>query len=151
VDQDEEHSLEIQLPFLQHVLGDFRLVPVMLEDQSYSTASRVAAGLARVLEGKKALLVASSDLSHFYPYEQAVAFDRRATEAIGRFDAEAFDRGINAGLFEACGHGAVVAVLLAAKTLGATTATVLKYANSGDVTGDKRSVVGYAAAALTTG
>jgi AmmeMemoRadiSam system protein B len=151
VEHDEEHSLEIQLPFLQYTLGGFRLIPVMLEDQSYATASHVAGALTRVLEGKSALLVASTDLSHFYPYEQAVALDQRTVEAIGRFDPEGFDRDVNAGLLEACGYGAVVAVLLAAKARGAKRAVVLKYANSGDVTGDRHSVVGYASLALTAG
>ena len=151
IGQDEEHALEIQLPFLQHTLGGFRLVPVMLEDQSYATAALVAQALARVLEGKKALLVASTDLSHFHPYERAVALDRRALEAIGRFDPEGFDRDMSEGLCEACGYGAVVAVLLAARARGATRVALLKYANSGDVTGDRHSVVGYASLALTTG
>jgi len=148
--QDEEHSLEIQLPFLQHTLGSFSLVPVMLEDQSYATASLVARALAPVLEGKRALLVASTDLSHFHPYERALALDHRAIEAMGRFDPEGLHRGINEGLFEACGYGAVAAVLLAAKAMGAKKVTLMKYANSGDVTGDRRSVVGYASLAITT-
>ena len=151
IDQDEEHSLEVQLPFLQHTLGGFRLVPVMLEDQSYATAALVAQALARVLEGKRALLVASTDLSHFHPYERAVALDRRTLEAIGRFDPEGLDHDINNGLCEACGYGAVVAVLLAARARGANRVALLKYANSGDVTGDRHSVVGYASLALTTG
>ncbi len=147
--RDDEHSLEIQLPFLQHLLGDFSLIPVMLQDQSYATANRLGLALADVLRGRSALIVASTDLSHFHPYSAAVALDRRALDAMSRFDPEGLDREVAAGRTEACGHGAVVAVLCAARSLGADRVTVLKYANSGDVTGERSRVVGYAAAAVT--
>ncbi len=149
VEHDEEHSLEIQLPFLQHQLGHFRLVPIMMEDQSFELASRLGRTLAAVLDGANALLVASTDLSHFHTYDQAVALDRRTLADIGRFDLEGLDRDITTGAAEACGHGAVAAVLVAAKALGADKVTVLKYANSGDVTGDRNRVVGYGAAAIS--
>jgi len=149
LERDEEHSLEIQLPFLQYLLGNFSLVPVMLQDQSYAIASSVGHALAKLLGDKKALLVASTDLSHFYNYDRATAMDQRALDSIARFDPEAFDRDIQSGRAEACGHGAVVAVLVAAKALGADKVTVLHYANSGDVTGDRYRVVGYGAAAIT--
>lgn len=149
VERDEEHSLEIQLPFLQHMLGSFRLLPLMLEDQSYANAAAVAAALAGTLAGEKALLVASTDLSHFHGYDRAVALDHRALSAMERFDPPGFDQDNRAGRAEACGHGAVVAVLLAAQSMGADRVTVLHYANSGDVTGDRARVVGYGAAAVT--
>jgi len=151
IGQDEEHSLEIQLPFLQRTLGDFRLVPFMLENQFYATAQGLSQALATVLPAEGVLLVASTDLSHFYTYDQAVQLDRRAMADIGRFDAEGLDRDIATGRAEACGHGAVVAVLLTAKARGADKVTVLQYANSGDVTGDRWRVVGYGAAAITKG
>jgi hypothetical protein len=149
VDREEEHSLEIQLPFLQHTLGSFALIPVMMQDQSYALANRLGLALADLLRGRSALLVASTDLSHFHPYASAVALDRRALDAISRFDPEGLDREIAAGRTEACGYGAVVAVLCAARSLGADHVTVLRAANSGDVTGDRSRVVGYAAAAVT--
>lgn len=149
LERDEEHSLEIQLPFLQYMLGNFSLVPVMLQDQSYNVANSVGRTLAKLLEDKKALLVASTDLSHFYNYNRATAMDQRALEVIAAFDPEAFDRDIQSGRIEACGYGAVVAVLVAARALGADKVTVLHYANSGDITGDKYRVVGYGAAAIT--
>ena len=149
VDRDEEHSLEIQLPFLQHQLGDFALLPVMMEDQSLATASRLGERLAAVLKGRSALLVASTDLSHFHPYDRAVALDQRALAAMEAFDPAGLDREINAGRAEACGYGAVSAVLVAARGLGADQVTILNYANSGDVTGERNRVVGYGAAAIT--
>ena len=149
IGQDDEHSLEIQLPFLQRTLGDFRLVPFMLENQSYSTVQALSQALNKALPAQDVLMVASTDLSHFYTYDQAVNLDKRAMADIGRFDAEAFDRDIASGRAEACGHGAVVAVFLTAKARGADKVTVLQYANSGDVTGDGGRVVGYGAAAIT--
>jgi AmmeMemoRadiSam system protein B len=149
VDRDDEHSLEIQLPFLQHQLGAFRLVPIMMEDQSIGLASRLGQVLAAVLAGKNALLVASTDLSHFHTYDRAVALDRRSLADMERFDPEVLDRDISAGLAEACGYGAVLAVLVAARAAGANKVSILKYANSGDVTGDRNRVVGYGAAAIS--
>ena len=149
VDRDDEHSLEIQLPFLQHQLGGFRLVPIMMEDQSFELASRLGRSLAAVLAGKNALLVASTDLSHFHTYDRAVALDRRALADMERFDPEGLDHDISAGLAEACGYGAVLAVLVAARAAGANRVSILKYANSGDVTGDRNRVVGYGAAVIS--
>lgn len=150
VDREAEHSLEIQLPFLQHTLGSFALVPVMMQDQSYALAKRLGLALAEILRGRSALLVASTDLSHFHPYAAAVALDQRALDAISRFDPEGLDRDVRTGRSEACGYGPVEAVLVAARALGADKVTILKYANSGDVTGDRARVVGYTAAAVTS-
>jgi AmmeMemoRadiSam system protein B len=94
------------------------------------------------------LLVASSDLSHFYPYDHAVKLDKVVLGHIDAFDPEGLSRDLDGGRCEACGGGPVVAAMLAAKALGADHAKVLKYANSGDVTGDRSSVVGYAAGAI---
>jgi AmmeMemoRadiSam system protein B len=149
VDRDDEHSLEIQLPFLQHQLGDFRLLPIMMEDQSFGLANRLGRSLAAVLAGKNALLVASTDLSHFHTYDRAAALDRRALEDMERLDPKALDHDISAGLAEACGSGAVLAVLVAALAAGANRVRILKYANSGDVSGDRNRVVGYGAAAIS--
>jgi MEMO1 family protein len=149
LDHDEEHSLEIQLPFLQYMLGGFHLVPIMLEDQTYANSGALGQALAKTLAGRNALLVASTDLSHFHRYEQAVALDHRILAAMERFDPVALDGDVMSGRAEACGYGAVVAVLVAAKTLGADKVTVLHYANSGDVTGDHHRVVGYGAAIVT--
>jgi len=147
--RDEEHSLEIQLPFLQVALsGSFQLLPVMLNDQSAEICSALGEALAEVLRGQNALLVASTDLSHHYSAETAGRLDGAVTGRIAAFDPQGLLDVLASGKGQACGGGPTVAVMLAARALGANQAMLLKYATSGDVTGDYRSVVGYAAAAL---
>jgi len=148
VAQDNEHSLEIQLPFLQVVLGKFKLLPIMMGDQDLSSCQKLGTALAKVLRGRKALLVASTDLSHFHNYDTAVRLDKIVLERVGAYDPEGLAQALERGKCEACGGGPVIAVMLAAKELGANKARVLKYMNSGDVTGDRYQVVGYMAAAL---
>jgi AmmeMemoRadiSam system protein B len=149
IQRDEEHSLEIQLPFLQVALRDgFQLLPVMLNEQSRTTCYALGEALADLLAGRNALLVASTDLSHFYDAETAARFDGTVTEQIAEFDPEGLLDVLNSGKGHACGGGPTAAVMLAARALGADRAKVLKYATSGDITGDYHSVVGYAAAAL---
>ena len=148
VEWDDEHSLEIQLPFLQHVLGDFKLLPVMQSEQGLLTSQALAGALVAVLQGRRALLVASTDLSHFHSYEVAKELDSIASQAVADYDPGALSKAVERGTAEACGGGPVVTVMLAAQALGADRAEVLHYANSGDVTGDRARVVGYLAAAL---
>lgn len=149
VKQDEEHSLEIQLPFLQVVLASgFRLLPVMLNDHSAETCFALGEALADLLQDRNALLVASTDLSHFYDAETAARLDGAVTDRIAAFDPEGLLEVISTGKGHACGGGPTVAVMLAARALGANRAVLLKYGTSGDITGDYFSVVGYAAAAL---
>ncbi len=142
----EEHALEVQLPFLQEALGRFHLIPLVIGDQSLATCEAVGKALARCAEGKKILLVASTDLSHFHPYDEAVRLDRVFLEGLKSFDARKLQDDLSTGRTEACGGGPVIAVMTAAQELGADHAEVLKYLNSGDVTGDRSGVVGYAAA-----
>lgn len=148
VSQDMEHSLEIQLPFLQRVLGDFALIPIMMGDQEWDSAVRLGQALAGVIRERPALLVASTDLSHFHRYEAAVRLDQEVLKHITAYDPEGLSRTLDARRAEACGGGPVIAVMLAAQELGARRAVLLKYMNSGDVTGDHSGVVGYAAVAL---
>ncbi len=148
VAEDMEHSLEIQLPFLQHVIGDFRLTPIMMGDQDKDSATRLGLALAEVIGEEPALLVASTDLSHFHPYGTAVHLDQEVVRQIVAMDAGGLARTLETDRGEACGAGPVMAVMIAALKLGANKAVLLKYMNSGDVTGDQSSVVGYAAAAL---
>ena len=145
----QEHSLEVQLPFLQEVLGKFNLVPMVLGSQDYRSSETVGKAIARAVEGKKVLLVASTDLSHYHPYDRAVQLDRIILDDIQAFDAQRLGRDLDAGKGEACGGGPVMAVMVAAKELGANRARILKYMNSGDVTGDRSGVVGYAAAVFS--
>jgi AmmeMemoRadiSam system protein B len=143
---DPEHSLEIELPFLQRTLGDFRLIPLALVNQSYELAQQVGYALADLLAGQNALLVASSDLSHFYPQDIARRLDQTVLDAVAQFDPAAVIAAEEKGTGFACGRGAIAAVMIAARQLGADTAQVVGYATSGDITGDTSQVVGYGAA-----
>jgi AmmeMemoRadiSam system protein B/AmmeMemoRadiSam system protein A len=145
----QEHSLEVQLPFLQEALGKFSLVPLVIGSQDYRSCETVGRAIARAVKGKKVLLVASTDLSHYHPYDRAVQLDKIILDDIQAFDAQKLSRDLDAGKGEACGGGPVVAVMVAAKELGANHAKILKYLNSGDVTGDRSGVVGYAAAVFS--
>jgi len=144
----QEHSLEIQLPFLQVVLNDFKLTPIVMGDQAFENCVQLAESIADVCRDKKVLLLASSDLSHFHSYDEAKRLDQNLIDRVSDFDPAGLSDSLRKGNCEACGGGPMVTVMLAAKKLGATKCTVLQYANSGDVTGDNRSVVGYMAAAL---
>ncbi len=146
--QDSEHSLEIQLPFLQHVLGDFQLAPIMMGDQDWESASELGQALAKAIDQEDTLLVASTDLSHFHSYDLAVRLDQLVLDRIAAYDPEGLSRTLAMHQAEACGGGPVAAVMVAAEQQGADRAVLLKHMNSGDVTGDRSSVVGYAAAAL---
>jgi len=146
----DEHSLEMQLPFLQHLVPQLRVVPVLMGDQSRADVDRLAEALARALAGRDALLVASTDLSHYHPAPVANALDARVVGDLERFDPEALMDRLESEPGHACGGGPMVAVMRAARALGADRATVLRYADSGDVEeGDKARVVGYVSAALT--
>ena len=148
VAQDNEHSLEIQLPFLQVVLGEFKLLPIMMGDQGLSSCQKLGTALDKILKGKNVLLLASTDLSHFHNYDAAMRLDEIVLERVRAYDPEGLVSDLERGKCEACGGGPVIAVMLAAQKLGANRAKVLKYMNSGDVTGDRSQVVGYMAAAL---
>ena len=153
---DGEHSLEIQLPFLQQVLGTFTLLPVMLGEsltsgRGLAACRELSAALAKLLRDRKALIVASTDLAHLYNYDDVVRHDRVVIELVERFDVEGLARALIEGRGQACGGAPVVAALLTAQALGANQAQVLHYTNSGDVTGNRRPgsyTVGYMAAAV---
>ena len=143
-----EHSLEIQLPFLQIVLGAFSLTPVIMGIQDIDFCLKMAEAIAAACSGRRVLIVASSDLSHYYPYEKAMLLDGVCLERLNAFDPDGLAREVENQRTQACGAGPLIAMMLAAKRLGADRSMVLKYANSGDVTGDRTGVVGYAAAAI---
>jgi AmmeMemoRadiSam system protein B len=150
VRNDMEHSLEIELPFLQRVLmKEFRLLPVMVRDQSARVGEALGRALADVLADKTALLVASTDLSHFYDQDQARILDSEMLRQVEAFDPLGVLQAEEQGKGFACGRSALAAVLWAAKGLGANTVQVLKHATSGDITGDYSEVVGYASAVIT--
>ena len=143
-----EHALEVQLPFLQRALGQFQLVPVVMGDQSYEACRALGRALAKMIHGQETLIVASSDLSHYHPYDDAVRMDHKTLKAIEEWDYLSMLRNFEQRIWEACGGGPIVATMIAAERLGAGDARILKYANSGDVTGDRSRVVGYGAVAL---
>jgi AmmeMemoRadiSam system protein B/AmmeMemoRadiSam system protein A len=142
----QEHSLEVQLPFLQGALGKFSLAPIVIGDQSFATCQKVGQAIAQGAKGKNVLLVASTDLSHFHSYDRAVKIDQVLLEDIRAYDPEKLQQDLQEEKAEACGGGPVIAVMIASRELGANESRVLSYRNSGDVTGDRSGVVGYAAA-----
>ena len=145
-----EHCLEMQMPFIAHLLADVPIVPMVMGHQTRDTAFALSAAIAQAVEAHvpDALLVASSDLSHYEDANTAAALDRRVIEHVERLDADGLMRALDAEPRHACGGGPMVAVLDAARRLGASHARLLQYADSGDVSGDKSSVVGYMAAAI---
>lgn len=149
VSHDQEHSLEIELPFLQRALAsEFKLLPVMVRAQASRISQGLGKALANVLRDKDFALVASTDLSHFYDQETANKLDAEMLHQIESFSPEGVFEAEQTGKGFACGHAAVAAVLWASRALGADSVKLLNYATSGDVTGDYSGVVGYGAAAI---
>jgi AmmeMemoRadiSam system protein B len=145
----QEHSLEIQIPFLQSVLKEFHIVPILMGEQDLETCALLAKSLIQVLPNKEdAVILASTDLSHFHTDQQARALDGEFIRHVRDFAPEVLAKAVAAGSCEACGAGPAIAGMLAARELGANRSVILNYANSGDVTGDRRQVVGYLSAAL---
>ncbi len=142
----QEHSLEIQLPFLQEVLRNFKIIPMIMGDQSWDTCVALSKAIASSIGGLKVLIVASSDLSHYHSYDEAVDMDGIVLNYILNMDPKGLNQDLLSGRCEACGGGPIIATMLAAQILGANKAKILKYGNSGDVTGAKNGVVGYASA-----
>jgi MEMO1 family protein len=144
----QEHSLEIQLPFLQAVLPQFRLTPILMGDQSFESCRKLADAIVRACQAKRVLIIASTDLSHFHPYQEAKQLDQVVIDRVSAFDPTGLAKALAEGTCEACGGGPMMTLMLAAQELGANKARILQYANSGDVTGDTNGVVGYLAAAF---
>jgi MEMO1 family protein len=143
-----EHSLEMQLPFIQHLAPETAIVPLLMGIQSGETARILGDTLATVLAGRRALLVASTDLSHYYDAPTAARLDGVVIDHVRRFDVDGLQEALDTEPNHACGGGPMVAVMRASRALGARDSIVLKYGDSGDISGDKSSVVGYMAAAL---
>ena len=143
-----EHSLEMQLPFVARLLPGVPIVPLVMGHQTREAAESLGDALGRALAGRRVLLVASSDLSHYHDARTAAALDAVVLRHVEAFDPGALMTALEREPAHACGGGPMVAVLRAARALGAARAQVLRYADSGDVSGDKAAVVGYMAAAL---
>jgi AmmeMemoRadiSam system protein B len=141
-----EHALEVQLPFLQEVLPPFTLLPIVIGDQQPEFCLKLGEALAKVLKDENALLVASTDLSHFYSSDVADKLESVIIKDVEEFDYERLMHDLQTQRTEACGGGPTVAVMSALKHLDVTNIEVLHHSNSGDVTGDYSSVVGYLSA-----
>ncbi|MBN2116601.1 MAG: AmmeMemoRadiSam system protein B [Anaerolineales bacterium] len=149
VKRDPEHSLEIELPFLQRALASkWKLLPVMVRAREPRLSQGLGKALAHVLRARNFVMVASTDLSHFYNQQTALAYDRAMLNEIESFNPDAAFDVERAGKGFACGLGAFTAVMWAARELGADKVKVLRHATSGNVTGDYSSVVGYGAVAI---
>jgi len=143
-----EHSLEVQLPFLQVALNKFKLVPVVMGNQNSQNIESLAEALMEALKGKNFLIVASTDLSHFHNSTEANRLDSTFIAHLEKLDAERLAESLDSNITEACGGGPVLVALMTSIGLGAESCSILKHANSGDISGDKSSVVGYVSAAI---
>ncbi len=143
-----EHSLEVELPFIQVALPEHKIVPILMGNASFEQAEQLANTLAALAQQSDYLFVFSTDLSHYHPYEEAKRIDERAISAILFETPQAVHRLFSQGAFEACGRGPILTSLLLAAKLGYPTRQLLQYANSGDTTGDQTRVVGYGAIAM---
>ena len=144
----QEHALEIELPFLQTVIPDLKIVPLVMADRSLETCQKLASAIHQAVDDRKVLIVASSDLYHGNSYQDCVETDNRTMERIEAMDAEGLCDGLDRK-YMACGGGPITVAIIAAKLLGATEAQIIKQTNSNDVVGERGGyVVGYAAVAI---
>jgi MEMO1 family protein len=144
-----EHSIEVQIPFLQVVFDNPVIVPVIMGDQNRDCVEILARKLSNIMQQTNVLLIASSDLSHYHPYDTAVDIDKDVIKSVEQCDYEGLMSKLERRTVEACGGGPIVSMMMAATTAGRNNATILHYCNSGDITGDKHAVVGYLAASLS--
>ena len=143
-----EHSLEVQLPFLQVCMSKIKIVPIVMGSQSKQNIESLGNSIGKLFKGQNILIVASTDLSHYHPYEVAEHLDNKVLQIIKEFDTKKFIEEFTADELEMCGGGPVAAAMIASKILGSDSSEILCYNNSGDVSGDKSAVVGYLAAAF---
>lgn len=140
-----DHSIEVQVPMLiQFCKKPFKILPIILNDQDYEYMQEVGSAIAKIAKTKKTIIVGSSDFTHYEPNDFAHKQDKALIEPILKLDVEKFYHTLNERRISACGYGAIASTMIACKELGATQGRLLKYATSGDIAGDKSSVVGYA-------
>jgi hypothetical protein len=145
-----EHSIEVQLPFLQYLYGSaFKFVPICFLMQDLESSREVGQAVAEGLKGKNAVIIASTDMTHYEPHATAEKKDKMALDALEKLDEKAFCSIVENHRITACGYGPVAAMVTAAKNLGAKKGRMLCYKTSGDITGDYSAVVGYASVAIT--
>jgi len=144
-----EHSIELQLPFLQYLYGsELKFVPICFMMQDLESSREVGKAVASALKGKNELVIASSDMTHYEPQERAEKKDRMAIDAALELDEERYYNTVESYGISTCGYGPVIAAITAAKELGAKKAELLSYGTSGDVLGNRSAVVGYASIAF---
>ncbi len=143
---EDEHAVEVQLPFLQYIKPDVKIVPMILASASLEHYQEIGRAIAAALKElkKEAVVLASGDMTHYEPADRAREQDMAAVEAMVALDEEELTRRYNRRHITMCAHGPAATVIAAAKELGATGGELVKYMNSGDGTGDYRQVVGYA-------
>lgn len=140
-----DHSLEVQIPMLQEIYSHkFKILPIILIDQSYSAAKEIGMTISKIVKNKKTVIIGSSDYTHYEENEFAHKQDKSLIEPTLNMDIEKFYNILQKNQVSACGYGAIASTMIACKELGATRGTLAKYATSGDITGEKKSVVGYA-------
>ena len=154
IDMDEtahlrEHSIEVQLPFLQYIYGEVRFVPICMGYQDLETSRKVGKAIAEASAGKDVLILASTDLTHMESKSSAAVKDSGVIDRIASMDEASLQQWVRSQRVSMCGYGPVSATLVASKMLGASKAEILSYTTSGDITGDASAVVGYAAAKIT--
>lgn len=143
-----EHSLEVQLPFLQYIYGSFEFVPICINLQTLSTSKDLGQAIASALQGIDGAIIASSDFTHYEPQETASEKDSRVIETITKLDEDALFETVSRYRVSMCGYGSVASAIVASKLLGAEKGMLIKYATSGDIIHDYSQVVGYAAIKL---
>jgi AmmeMemoRadiSam system protein B len=147
-----EHSIEVQLPFLQFLFGaEIPFIPICVMFPALSDLTTLGEAIAQVVRGKAGVVIASSDFTHYEPDETARSIDHRAIEKILALDVQGFHQSLIEERLSICGGGAIVALMACARRLGWDETKLLSYATSGDLTGERHSVVGYAAISLTGG
>ena len=144
-----EHSIEVQIPMLQEIASNFKILPISLIDQRKKTALQIGPAIAKIAKEKKAMILGSSDFTHYEPNEFANEQDRALIEPILKLDVNEFYDVLEKRSVSACGYGAIASTMIAVKELGATKGELLKYATSGDISGDMTSVVGYGSIIFT--
>lgn len=141
----KDHSLEVQVPMLQEIYSHkFKILPIILIDQAYKVAKEIGEAIAKIAKTKKTIIIGSSDFTHYEENSFAHRQDKLLIEPILDLDVDRFYRVLEENRVSACGYGAIASTMVACKELGASKGTLLRYATSGDVAGDKSSVVGYA-------
>ncbi|HSA77212.1 MAG TPA: MEMO1 family protein [Nitrosarchaeum sp.] len=144
-----EHSLEVQIPMLQEIAVNFKIVPIALINQSKEIAIKVGSAVAQIAQKKKVMIIGSSDFTHYESNEFAHKQDSALIEPILELDVDRFYDILHKKDISACGYGAIASTMIACKEIGATKGELLKYATSGDISGDKSSVVGYGSIIFT--